>query len=250
MKLDVDYVSNIDLLNLVNRTENIKDYVKENIAPKAKSKVLIIAGDICEYLDYTAEFLYESAKYYDKVLFVAGNLEYYLHNHNKMLFEDIASKYEYNSLNKIKELDGTFENNPNIAFLDRNASNKGIVDIDGFKVAGDTLWESPKGFTEWIDYTYKFDSRFIVTAENYIKTIKKLNEDSLSWYNNLSYCDLLITHSIPFKGYEKRNGIEEFKANYWIYGESGKSVSFIQNDTLFVTNPWNKENIKRLTLTK
>ena len=82
--LNVDYISDLHLSFYIKSDNNgysiesIKEFIDKNIKPKVNGQILVIAGDISEFIKSSIVFLEECAKYYDKVLFVAGNHEYYI----------------------------------------------------------------------------------------------------------------------------------------------------------------------------
>lgn len=258
MKLDVDYVSDLHLLFYIKEKKDIKEFVKKNIAPKVQSNILVIAGDICELIDYTGEFLFECSKYYEKIIFTAGNHDYYLFN------KKLREEFDNNSLNKIKKLNCMYKDDSKITFLDRNSSNKGLININEFSLAGDTLWYTPTNIIDWTRYyPNQNDSRYILTDKNYFSKIRSLHEESISWYNNLpNDLDLIITHIPPLKIKNNNRGnnccyytpLDEFKSKTWIYGHDHKKNRFTKNDTLFLSNPWGYYsgdfNIRTLNLTK
>lgn len=261
MTLNIDYVSDIHLKFYVKNVSDIKSFVEKNIVPKIKSSVLIIAGDICEYFDYVSELLYDCSKYYDKVIFIAGNHEYYIPNMKFIYIDEMGKKFDNNSLNKIKKLDDIYKDSSNIIFLDRNSSNHGICNIDGYSIAGDTLWYLPKNLLDWI-YYYKGqrDSSFIMGSDNSHNRIIKLHQDSINWYKALpNNLDLMISHIPPMK--IKNNGrgndccyhveVSSYKAKTWVYGHDHKENEFVKDETLFLSNPWgyNSKDFKVKTLT-
>lgn len=264
MALNIDYVSDLHLRFYVKNISDIKPFVDKNILPKVKSNILVIAGDICEYLDYVSEFLYECSKHYDKVIFIAGNHEYYIPNMKFFYIDDMAKTFQNNSLNKIKSLDEMFKNSRDIIFLDRNASNHGICKIDNYTLAGDTLWYLPKTLIDWCYYyPGQNDHNFIMSEDNSHDRIIKLHNESIDWYNRLpNDVDLMISHIPPMKIENNDRGnnccyyvdIDKYKAKTWIYGHDHKETEFIKDETLFLSNPWGYESkqfkIKTLTLNK
>lgn len=262
MTLNIDYVSDIHLKFYVKNVSDIKSFVEKNIVPKIKSSVLIIAGDICEYFDYVSELLYDCSKYYDKVIFIAGNHEYYIPNMKFIYIDEMGKKFDNNSLNKIKKLDDIYKDSSNIIFLDRNSSNHGICNIDGCTIAGDTLWYVPKSIIDWLyHYPNQNDFGFIMSEENKIKKIKKLHSESINWYNELpNHLDLIISHIPPLLVKNNNRGnnccyhveVSSYKAKTWVYGHDHKENEFVKDETLFLSNPWGYDNkefkMKTLTL--
>ncbi len=260
--LNVDYLSDLHLSFYIKSNGNgynkdsIERFVEKNIKPKVKGDVLVIAGDISEFIDSSIMFLEECSKYYAKIFFVAGNHEYYISN---MLNRNMKSEFNYNSLNKIKRICDLTHDNDKIVFLDRTNSNNGIAEYNGFKIAGDTLWYLPKGINGWLFYYLNSnDSRLILSEYSKKDMIYHLHESSMNWYNALPIdLDLIITHTPPVNN--KHNScyytrVPEFKSSVWIYGHDHIEKDFIKDSTRFISNPWGYESkdfkIKTLNLVK
>jgi len=91
--------------------------------PIPLTKYLILAGDICEIeklVDHRAFFMYVNSKW-EKIIWVPGNHEYYSKKYNIDEIDD-----------KIKNFIKLF---PNIKLLNRE-----IIDIEGIRFMGCTLW--------------------------------------------------------------------------------------------------------------
>ena len=261
MELNIDYVSDLHLgfyITNLNSTKEINKLVVDKILPKIKSETLVIAGDINENINTLCEFVYACSKYYNKVIFILGNHEYYIYNKN------MAKEYNYNSMNKVYKLNKELEGNSSIIFLDKTNSTKGIYTHNNFLLAGDTLWYKPNTI---IDYLYNYpmqnDSRLILSELSKKDKILKLHSDSIAWYNNLpNNIDLMISHVPPFRNKNNNRGnngcyyvnIDKYKAPVWIYGHDHKEEDIVINNTRLVSNPWGyntKEfKIKTLTLKK
>ena len=103
--MNFDYVSDLHLNFYIGNEKpfsNVEDLVKTTIAPKVKSEVIVIAGDINESVDRLSEFLYCLSKYYKQIIFIAGNHEYYIPYIKYIMGKEEAEKYNYVSLNKIE----------------------------------------------------------------------------------------------------------------------------------------------------
>lgn len=260
--LNVDYISDLHLSfylksgNTGYSIDSIQTFVNENIKPKVNGEILIIAGDISEFVESVVAFLKECAKYYAKVFFVAGNHEYYI---SSILSKNMKQEFNYNSTNKIAKICELLKDNEDVIFLDRNNSNSGIAIYNGFKIAGDTLWYLPKGLSGWyFYYLYSNNSRLILSDLSKRNNIINLNDDSINWYDSLpNNLDLLVTHIPPIN--RKNNScyycdVNTIKAPIWIYGHDHIEADFIQGNTRFVSNPWGYESkdfkINTLTLKK
>lgn len=260
--LNVDYISDLHLSfylkssNTGYSIDSIQTFVNENIKPKINGEILIIAGDISEFVESAVTFLKECAKYYAKVFFVAGNHEYYI---SSILSKNMKQEFNYNSINKITKICELLKDDEDVIFLDRNNSNSGIASYNGFKIAGDTLWYLPKGLSGWyFYYLYSNDSRLILSDLSKRNNIINLHDNSIKWYDHLpNNLDLLVTHIPPIN--RKNNSccycnVNTIKAPIWIYGHDHIEADFIQDNTRFVSNPWGYESkdfkIKTLTLKK
>lgn len=265
MEVKVDYVSDVHLGFYIDikSTKNINKFV-DNKINSHNGDILVIAGDISEYNDVVFEFLNLCSKYYDKVFFVAGNHEYYITDLKHIHITGDGKKYDYKSINKIYELSQNFKDNKNIVFLDRNSSNGGIYNYNGFKIAGDTLWYRPNNL---LDYLYYYpmqnDSRFIMSDSSYYRKMIQLHNSSMEWYNkNSNDFDLIVSHVPPVRDKKNRsknccyyvdvnNG---YKSSVWIYGHDHIENDEIYNNTRFVSNPWGYDSkefkIKSLVLKK
>lgn len=251
-KLTIDYISDLHLSFYIKSKEygydekDIESFLRINIQPKVKGEILIIAGDLSEFVESNIVFLKQCLKYYKKVLYVAGNHEYYL---SSILSRKMKEKY-INSINKIKYISSTLQNEDNILFLDRSdIKTKGIYNYNGFLIAGDTLWYYPQNIKDWyFYYVVSNDSRLIRNIKLTKKSkIAQLNIDSISWYNNLpNNLDLIITHIPPIynvKSPKNKNScyyttVKTFKAPFWIYGHDHVKASFVKDNTRFLSNPW------------
>ncbi len=260
--LNVDYISDLHLSFYIKSSDtgysikSIQEFIEKNIKPKVNGEILVVAGDISEFIESGILFMEECSKYYDKVFFIAGNHEYYI---SSMLNRNMKQEFNYNSLNKIKKICEVLKDNEKIIFLDRNNYNFGVVEYNGFKIAGDTLWYLPKGPSGWLFYYFSSnDSRLILSNLSKKDKIISLHEESMGWYNNLpNDLDLIITHTPPIDG--KNNScyycsVEPIKAPVWIYGHDHIGADFTQDNTRFVSNPWGYETkdfkVKTLTLKK
>lgn len=266
MELDIDYVSDLHLPFYVSKDKNIKEIdklVKDKIYPQVKSNILVIAGDIDEDIDRMCELLYSCSKYYEKVIFILGNHDYYIPN-IKFIYTDEAKKYDYKSMNKIYKLNEILQDNNDIIFLDKTNNTNGLYTYNNFLLVGDTMWYRPKSMIDWLYYyPTQRDSSFILSELSKKDKIIKLHEDSINWYNNLpDNIDLMISHIPPFKIENNMRGnnccyytnVENYKSPIWIYGHDHKENDITKDNTRFISNPWGYETkdytIKKITLTK
>lgn len=251
--LSVDYVSDLHLgfylpydKNLSFDKNDIRKLVETEIVTKKQGEILVIAGDICESIDCTHDFLTIVSEYYEKIFFVAGNHEYYL-------LESIYDKYNGNSINKIDELIERLKDNEKIVFLDRansyNNQFKGTYSYKGFLLAGDTLWYTPIGFLGRDFYlNCSRDSSYIrIPPFSALEQIDRVHLDSIGWYDKLPILDLIVTHVPPVHNPESKYtepnscymcNVGELKAPVWIYGHDHEIADFHKAGTRFLSNPW------------
>lgn len=261
--LQIDYISDIHLgfylpydNSLHFKKSDIKNFIDINILPKKVGEILVIAGDICEDVTCIIDFLTECSKHYEKVLFVAGNHEYYIHG------ENMALEFCFNSLNKIEKLNELLKDNEKIIFLDRNSANKGQYNYKGFTIAGDTLWYLPLGNDGWFFYLASSNDSRAIRGGSPRDRIMEYHLESLKWYDSIPEVDLLITHVPPVHNpgspYDSNScylcTVPELKAKTWIYGHDHVGADFEKFGTRFVSNPWGyystKFKIKTIEITR
>lgn len=98
--MEFDYMNDIHLDFWVRFDKNQIKFEKRtreftnSLIPKQKSKILVIGGDIGHYNRQGYWFLDEVSKFYDKVLIVFGNHDYYLISNHQ------AKKYGKSSVNE------------------------------------------------------------------------------------------------------------------------------------------------------
>ena len=252
-RLSIDYVSDLHLAFYLKaskndgfRNEDIKEFIKNTIVPKIKGEILIIAGDLSEYINSNIFFLNECANHYDKVLYIAGNHEYYL---SWIIGMEMKKQYK-ESTNKILDIISSLEGNDKVIFLDRNEPlYHGLYNYNDFSIAGDTLWYYPKTIRDWYFYLANSnDSRLIISkTDNIITKIKHLNKASITWYDSLPYyVDIIATHVPPLynpQSSKAKNGcyftpVDIIKTDTWIYGHDHVKSSFQKNGCRFLSNPW------------
>ena len=256
MRLDIDYVSDMHLNFYIKNVDLIEGFFNDKVRVQVGSNILVIAGDISEDIDMIRKTLEVLNNYYEKIIYVVGNHEYYIPN---MLWykSSMGESFNYKSINKIYKL---FEicNDCGVILLDHNNSNHGIYRYNDFLIAGDTLWYKPKNILDWVYYyPMQSDSMFIMSELSKRDKIIKLHDDSMKWYDELPRVDLMISHIPPLKNSNNGcyyNDIDVYKANTWIYGHDHKERDIINNGVRFVSNPWGYESkdfkIKKLTLEK
>lgn len=252
-KLCIDYVSDLHLAFYLRATKNdgfskedIKEFVERNIAPKVKGEILVVAGDLSEYIQSNITFLNECASLYNKVFYVAGNHEYYL----SWIIGSEMKKHYQTSYNKILDIIFGLNGNEKIVFLDSNEPvYHGLYDYNGFSIAGDTLWYYPKTLKDWKFYLLESNDSGLIKSSNEgkIAKIKHMNHGSMKWYNSLpEHVDLIATHVPPLhnpNSPKEKNGcyytpVDKIKTSTWIYGHDHVKASFHKDGCRFLSNPW------------
>lgn len=165
----------------------LKTHVK-----KDEPNVLVAAGDLCCFRqdrESTLELLLGSfSKMYDHVVFVPGNHEYW-----GSYMEDVPMQLE-----SYRQKYGT------ISLTDGQ-----IVDIDGVKFGGGTLWYGSDADGHFIDYSRIYSERQAIWNQN------------ANWLKmDLSEVDVCVSHHMP---------TEESIAPKWLrYGNNEFFCAFIE----------------------
>jgi predicted phosphodiesterase len=174
--MDFQIISDIHLEVLDTDIPRCLDY----IIPK--SKILVLAGDIGSIYRYNQlkNFLTDTSQYFDKIIYVLGNHEYYdVEDYKPKTMEEIKNKYIglCNEVNKLIILDRTY------------------VIINNICIAGCTLWSKAE---------IKIP-KFIVKIHD-INTLKynELHQRDLQFINEMiNTCKqkemklVIITHHAP-----------------------------------------------------
>ena len=190
--------------------------------------ILILAGDIISAKN--PDPLYKLADMYKKVLYVAGNHEFYGSSVNK-------------TLNRFREL-----SHPNLVYLDND-----IIEIGGKRFLGSSLWFKKDTVVragvreEWLND--------FVSIHGYSYWVYKQHEKSAKWlYDNVKEGDIVITHHLPsmdcvapkwktspyncFFASNQDDTIVQKKPAYWFFGHTHESVEITKAQTNLVCNPF------------
>lgn len=204
------------------------------------AEVLILAGDICEarYIKKHIEFFKSLCNFYDHVIYVAGNHEFYRTELNKC----------YAALKQI--------NIDNLHFLQNDT-----VEIEGITFAGCTLWSYISPSQEWFAARGMNDYRLIThsldgvnyrklhpsdTVKEHVKSVEFLKQPA----------DVVITHHLPsFQSVAPRyldnlynccyasnlSNLLEGK-QFWIHGHTHDAYNYIENGCNVLCNPMGYPN--------
>lgn len=212
-------------------------FIKKLVAARKKDvDVLVIAGDLSlvgkNFLLFSLKKL---IKYYEKIIFVPGNHEYYT----------ASSSYNFHSLVEHFDKDSLF-------VLDNN-----FVEIEGKKFYGGTLWFDDyvnhynKGFLNDFTYIGNFEPWVYEKNRQFIHAVKEFKD-----------LDCVISHHSPsYKSVHKDfkdNKLNEFYCNnldtlvlevkpkVWCHGHTHKSFDYMIGETRIICNPfgyvWIDEN--------
>jgi len=222
---------------------------------QGKNQILILAGDTCSsrgIIEFMKRF-HESR--FDKVLFVAGNHEFY-------------GNYFHDVLKKLKK-NFAVKNNNRIQFLDNN-----VVEIEDVSFLGCTLWsdfnkqdpacvEAARGCMN--DYhliriddnpgPYSYGFTKFQPEDSYKEHLisKRFLEEKLKENHKKKKKTVVITHMAPsslsvhdmYKG-DVMNGayfsdlsemILDYEPNIWIHGHTHSSFDYILGKTRIICNP-------------
>ncbi len=218
--------------------------------------VLIVAGDIGHYNEQNIEVLIIlQKKYYNNIICVLGNHDYYLSN---MIQED---EYEMNSFNRAKEMRNLINSREGLHCLDGN-----VVEINGVKFGGCDGWYnnsylkayyplssfSQKSMNQMWANCMHSDFKFIKGISNYNDIFQIEQPKIEAVYKN---CDIMITHINPsylnsnngkklkqqqsntFFCFNGHNYLEKGNMKYWIFGHTHREINYNMYDVDCICNP-------------
>lgn len=213
------------------------------LMPNDKETNLIICGDICMQKDLERVLKYLS-KRFKNVIFVCGNHDYW-------------GSTIINTVRFCKNLQTKFNN---VHFLENEC-----INIDGWNIAGCTLWADFKLFNtqktsgELAEY-YVNDYRRIRKHNGanrllYTDTLKEFN-NSVEFLKTLADKDnlIIVTHhacsdkSVKIEYIQNalspayvsnlEDLIKELKPKYWLHGHLHNSSHYLIGDTEVISNPF------------
>lgn len=244
--MQIDYISDLHVNHYVrfqkNQTKwetNTREWAKTLLKTgNPTSDTLILAGDFSEWNRQTIWLLEEFSKKYKDVLVTLGNHDLYL------LSKSRKNKYK-DSIGRKKDLICKASSIDGVTVLDRS-----LVEIQGKKIAGDSLWYLPKT-QEGIAFLNDIsnDSNYISILNEYsaIEVAKKLYNESIEWYKTLKgqRVDLMISHIPPVHPPSSTFGRNEcyecevpfLAADKWISGHQHTKDVFSLYGTTFYMNP-------------
>lgn len=213
---------------------------------KIKSKILIVAGDISDQLEFSLDYLDQISKYYDKVLFIDGNHEH-VHRYPELI-------HPSEILNNI-----SLKKNPKLVYLPLNPYEK-----DGVIFIGACGWwdyfDSPelveqdmKYFENWrgdlgIPEGKRFIDNIVSRGQEEIDRLREMIE----FYDTIDHIKtiVVVTHTVPeveFSNHVRTevNGKYQSlmdlspKVKYWFFGHTHQKINEQkpESNLKFITNP-------------
>jgi UDP-2,3-diacylglucosamine pyrophosphatase LpxH len=252
---EIDYISDIHLdfyIKNINNVKKIEKFIKL-LKPNNK-KALIIAGDIGHYNSQNKIFLSLLKEYYENILFTFGNHDLYL------ISKEQNKKYEYNSFNRLNEMEEFADNNDGIFLL-----NGDVITIDNIKIGGLPGWYElkPSDLYQWKQSMN--DAVYIKThypiALPYSNNIETGFDTILYWESQLERIkeigevDILFSHIAMFEipknklcekyknsldnifFFRQNGGTELLKTKNYIFGHLHSEFNFSLDNIQIACNP-------------
>lgn len=197
--------------------------------PDSENTTLILAGDINSGEFDLLETLSMYCDDFKRVIFVAGNHEFY-----------------HSSLNQIKAaLRDLARIRSNFIFLDNQ-----IVEVEGITIGGSTLWGDATGIEDRLN-----DLRLVQEFKEDRSLFGILHLEDMRWVReNMSKVDIMVTHFCPHPNLSNpmfgRNVLTKYFCpeiydeqldevpDIWIFGHTHYSVDTKVGHTRFISNQW------------
>ena len=221
--MKIDFISDLHIDHHINPSSNevkINKFIS-HLLPEEPADILIIAGDLGHYNEQNIKFLKALKKFYNLILYTAGNHELYLTSKKQQ------EKYHWNSFNRLSELQNMIAEIEGIEYM-----NGQTVDIDGFTISGFPGWyDIGKDFECWKNYSN--DPRAIL--EGYPIVLPYSSERHITFetddyfqlqleiLKNISFVDLLFSHvpMIEIPDYIIKNDYIEDEGNKFYFQQKG-----------------------------
>jgi len=220
----------------------------DRIFRNKQSDILIIPGDLGHNNQQITDIIkIIKDNYYEHIICVLGNHDYYLLSKNQ------SKKYLYNSLNRVKELRTMLNDIVGVDCLDGT-----IIEIDGIKFGGCDSWYDGSYYSTSMsnDDIVKHwkstmnDAKYIKGIDNFYDLVK-IEQKKLD--NIYLKSDVIITHISPsinnlpnYNDDDKSNGYYTFNgedylsnttAKYWIFGHIHQSHEYEEYEVKCLSNP-------------
>lgn len=241
----VDYISDVHCgwyapftTNQLKWKASTEAYAKSLLPEHSTSKIIVLAGDFSEQNAQTKWFIDTFKDYYDHVLVVFGNHDYYL------LSKSQRKRYKNNSYRRINEIKDYYYNDPIVHILDNK-----VITLEGITFAGSTLWYKPTNQKDQTFYQHiSNDSRCISIplTEHQAEQYDVLHNRDMEFYNNLDHetIDVFISHVPPVPYEHSRyeynscylNPVDTHQIPHWIAGHNHTVAEFTHDNTAFHYN--------------
>lgn len=223
--MNISYISDLHLdfhVHFIPSQEKMKkrteDFVEKLVeTDRGSREVLCIAGDLSHFNVQSEWAVRKFADYYEKVVIVVGNHDYYLVSNNQQ------RKYDGNSTNRVVELSDKIASISNVHLL----HDENVVSYKGVSFGGCSLWYPLESFEQ---------RNFFYNSSNDSRLIKGFNIESEHDVDQEKYSklldqeiDVMITHFpvINIDSHFKYNStacyltpVKDIKAKAWIFGHS------------------------------
>lgn len=222
----------------------VKNYPLDLGKEKNRSKILIVAGDICDDLNQSINYLDHISQYYDKVLYVDGN-----HEHIKQYPELYSSNYIHEQILSKK--------NPKLVYLTKENyifNNTCFVGCNGW-------WNYSTGKFDHLDYfdtissEARIEPKMIKQFHQNVKT--KAEKEALTLHNNIAQCYknkdihniVVVTHTVPINIFlnPKDTDLEVntlfddikrcTKITHWLFGHFHEEINKSSKNIEYISNP-------------
>lgn len=214
------------------------------LAPNEDSRVLVIAGDLGHNNEENVNFMVQCLEYYDKVLFVLGNHDWYA----------IPSFGWTDSLQRIEHMKRLVDCEKNIHLLDGEPINCYGYDIYGYNGWYDgqygvehfrmeqqkinALWSARMNDCRYVTCADEYDSMHTTEKgpeKKYDLVVTHVNPSTKKKHHNPIYRESPLTSFYCFDGLKD---IETAKPTYWVFGHTHDPIDFRIGTTEFVCNPY------------
>lgn len=174
-----------------------------SLLPQTPSSTLVIAGDVGHYNHQNSILFSVLRKYYQHVIWVAGNHDLY------MVSQNIGKKFEFDSFNRLNDMVRLSDMIDGVNYLNGNT-----IEIDGIVFGGSSGWyDGAYAYNVWgynTEATIQLWSKYMTD----FKLIRTKNEFSKNIYHEFDFlkysdyqkellkqiapaCDIMISHIAP-----------------------------------------------------
>lgn len=253
MKIDILSDLHIDFYIKPNKNftqSKAKNYL-DKIFQVKQSNTLVVAGDLGHYNIQNFEiFEYIRANYYDNIICVLGNHDYYLLNSTQ------AKKYKHSSFNRVNEMREMLNSINGVYCLDGN-----VIELEGIRFGGCDSWYDGTYFNK-LEHTLEQDLipywKEEMNDANKIYGIKNFYDlfaiESKKLKDIHQKCDVIITHVSPsidnidlpeykqnkeitaFYSFDGEEYLKNTTAKYWIFGHMHRGIDYEREGVECITS--------------